>query len=113
MAVNWVTPEGVSVCWVTQMVVKQELRGLGIAEAMLAEVKRSALVQYDVFGIVSAHPHAIMAVCRVFGGYGVEMLDMEFMRERAARCMEFCPVRYVREGNLRGTLWGLEGGDVA
>jgi len=95
------------------MVVKEGMRGLGLAEAMLMEVKKSSVMQYDVFGIVSAHPHAIMAVCRVFGGYGVEELDMEFMRERAATCMEFCPVRYVREGILRGTLWGLEGGNVA
>jgi len=113
IAVNWVTPDGTSVCWITQMVVREDMRGIEVAEAMMREVRKSAVVQFDVFGIVSCHPHAIMAVCRVFGGYGVEELDMNFMRAKAANCMSYSPVMYVREGHLHGTLWGIEVGDVA
>lgn len=94
------------------MVVKTEYRSKGVAEAMLRELKRWAGVKWDVVGIASVHPHATMAVCRVFGNHAVEALDLEFMRMQAAPCMAWSPVRYVREGRLHGTLFGMGTGDA-
>ena len=105
---NWVTPEGVKVCWITQMLVKTEMRSHGIAEAMLYELKRAAGTgAFDVFGIVSSHPHAIMALCRACGHHSVEEMDLHLLRTQAAPCMAYSPVRYIREGKMNGSLWGL------
>jgi hypothetical protein len=59
-------------------------------------------------GILSSHPFAILAALRVFGR-GVEDVDLEMTRTRAAAVMRSCPVRYVRNAKLRGSLF--EGGE--
>ncbi|TGO51163.1 hypothetical protein BCON_0167g00160 [Botryotinia convoluta] len=69
----------------------------------------------EMVGILSSHPFALMAVLRVWGR-GVEDIsrDLEMMKGSVKEVMEGCPVGYVKEARLRGSLFGeRDGGAVA
>lgn len=50
------------VCWITQVVVHQDFRGLGIATRLFNKLKTDGDA---VFGIISSHPAALMALSRI------------------------------------------------
>ncbi|KAA8620207.1 hypothetical protein PtrSN002B_007440 [Pyrenophora tritici-repentis] len=98
-ACRWVV-DGVSICWITQLVVHSEFRRQGLAARLLREAGDS-----DVCGIMSSHPAACLAAARAFGDGCVTAQDLEFMHVNARAVMEASPVAYVREAVLRGKLF--------
>lgn len=51
-------------------------------------------------GILSSNPFAIKSVLSVF-----EALDLEFIRDNAEDILRSCPVEYVRDAVVRGSLF--------
>ncbi|TGO19076.1 hypothetical protein BTUL_0006g01120 [Botrytis tulipae] len=96
-----------SVLWITQLCVDGRYRNRGVAKRMLGHLKG----EEEMVGILSSHPFALMAVLRVWGR-GVEDVDrdLEMMKGTVKEVMEGCPVGYVKEARLRGSLFGEGGG---
>lgn len=99
--------EWVHVVWITQLVVSQPYRRLGIATTLIQHVQ-DTFRDWRYAGVLSAHPAAIQAVGRVFGtgGGGVGLVELEDTRRFAKEVMESAPVEYVRKAELRGRLFG-------
>lgn len=103
----------VTVCWVTQLVVHSSYRGRGVAKRMLSALKTVPEAEGEgkrVYGILSSHPFACMALIRAFGSVepGLDRgdcVDLEFMRRCAADVMAASPVPYVRDAKLCGSLF--------
>lgn len=98
--------EGRPMVWITQLCVSSEYRNQGIAKKLLEALRQKE----RAFGILSSHPFAILAVLRVFGG-GPEDVDLEMTKRYARAVMDSCPVGYVKEGKLRGTLFSGDSKD--
>jgi hypothetical protein len=108
-------------CWVTQLCVDPEFRGMKLATNVFHKWKHSAswpdisqiLIELGKgendsgFGILSSHPAAVMAALRAFGR-GLEEVNLEMVREHARGIMDSSPVAYVRNAKLRGSLFGAE-----
>lgn len=101
-APSWIDGER-PVYWITQLCVSSAYRNQGIAKKLL-ETLRDGNRDICGVGILSSHPFAIAAVLRVFGN-GMENVDMEMMRVHARKVMSTCPVPYVREAKLHGSLF--------
>jgi predicted GNAT family acetyltransferase len=99
LATRWVH-EGHKMIWITQLCVSKEFRNQGIAKQLLEALRTNELG----VGILSSHPFAILAVLRVFGS-GPEDVDLEMTQQHARAIMESCPVGYVQEAKLRGSLF--------
>jgi hypothetical protein len=97
---RWVSPGGNVVLWVTQLCVSSKRRNSRIATRLLQELRQK---EDTYVGILSSQPFALSAVLRVFGN-GLENTDLETTRKCAKDVMESCPVRYVREAKIRGSL---------
>lgn len=54
-----------NVCWITQIVVDQNYRGLKIATRLLEKLKSDKDV---LFGIIASHPAALMALAKTAAG---------------------------------------------
>ena len=101
-------------CWITQLVVHSAHRNRGVATAML----RGLWGGEDVwaYGIASAQPFACMALARACdggradgGSGGIAGVDLSFLRDDVEGVMKASPLRYVREGKVRGTLFNRDG----
>ncbi|KAF7947112.1 uncharacterized protein EAE97_004361 [Botrytis byssoidea] len=105
-AVRW-QHKDLSILWITQLCVDGKCRNRGVAKRMLGHLKG----EEEMVGIFSSHPFALMAVLRVWGR-GVEDVDrdLEMMKGTVKGVMEGCPVGYVKEAKLRGSLFGEGGG---
>lgn len=51
-----------TVCWITQLVVRKDQRDRGIATFLLKQVRSP---EHTAFGLVSSHPVACLALCRL------------------------------------------------
>ncbi|KAH9216827.1 hypothetical protein DL95DRAFT_362868 [Leptodontidium sp. 2 PMI_412] len=102
-ATRWMY-KGKSILWVTQLCVHLEYRNEGIAKGLLSALNTNE--DYAI-GILSSHPFSISAVARVFGN-GLEDVDLYTMRLEARDIMATCPVTYVRDAKLRGSLFEHE-----
>ncbi|KAF3040979.1 hypothetical protein E8E12_009318 [Didymella heteroderae] len=80
------------VCWVTQLCVRKEYRLRGVATALLKHLKHN---DDHVFGILSSHPAALMALLRALGP-GLEAVDLDFMREHAQNVLVTSPVDAIK-----------------
>ena len=60
-------------------------------------------------GILSSHAHAVPAVMHVYGRSSQEF-DLSMTRDCAREIMDSCPIQYVRDANLHGSLSEV-GGD--
>ena len=107
LATRWVH-EGHKMIWITQLCVSKEFRNQGIAKQLLEALRTNE----RGVGILSSHPFAILAVLRVFGS-GPEDVNLEMTQQHARAIMESCPVGYVREAKLRGSLFQGAVGDGA
>lgn len=96
---RWVY-EDVSMVWITQLCVSSKYRNQGVAKKLLETLRRKA----HGFGILSSHSFAISAVLRVFGG-GLGDVELNMTKHHARAVMESCPVGYVKEAKLRGSLF--------
>jgi len=103
-ATRW-THEGENFCWIAQLVVATSFRRRTIATRLLQELLRGERgVVECTFGVLSSQPATIMACLRAFGA-GLEEVDLRVTRDWARSVMDSCPVRYVREARLHGSLF--------
>lgn len=96
---RWVY-EGRQMLWVTQLCVSNKFRNQGIAKKLLEALRQDECC----VGILSSHPFAILATLRVFGR-GPADVDLETTKYHARAVMKSCPVGYVKEAKLRGSLF--------
>jgi len=94
--------EGHPIVWITQLCVSSKFRNRGMAKKLLDALRQKGDCG---FGILSSHPFAILAVLRVYGG-GPDNVNLKMMKLHARKVMDSCPVGYVKEAKLRGTLFG-------
>jgi len=129
-ACEWLSA-GRPILWITQLVVHPRFRGHGIAKNMLKKLERPYIYGY---GIVSSHAHAIMAATRAFGRKSEDAPEdapaclrtvrehaaqarvqqsLNFIQEHAVKVMKRSPIRYIREAEVHGTLFGDVGDNVS
>lgn len=115
-----------SVCWITQLVVHREYRERGLAAGLLNELKEN---DDDIYGLMSSHPAACVAAARIFGGEyplqncfvnailtvvdTINAVKLGFIGDHAEGIMKASPISYVKDAELRGSLFGTEGTDGA
>lgn len=88
------------IVWITQMAVKEEWRGQGIAKRLLRKVYETFGPGYtSMVGILTTNPVALKAVMSVFGSFGGNVTEEKFVRRVTKRALEVCPVEYVRDAN--------------
>jgi hypothetical protein len=102
-ATRW-TYEGRKMCWITQLCVSSEYRNKGLAKILLENLREGETDRG--FGILTSHPYAILAALRVYGR-GPHEVDLKMTKEHAAAIMQSCPVNYVNEAKLHGSLFGV------
>lgn len=91
------------VVWVTQLVVHPSHRSQGTAKALLHALPKE---EVEKIGALSSSPFAIAAVLRAFGR-GIEHVEdvSGWTGVSAQEVMASCPVQYVRDAKVRGTLF--------
>ncbi|KAF1956378.1 hypothetical protein CC80DRAFT_492613 [Byssothecium circinans] len=99
-ACRW-TYNGRTVCWVTQLVVHHDFRERGIAVSLLNQIRQD---DDEVYGLMSSHPAACLAAAKAFGS-GISSVRLDFIRKHAAAVMKASPVGYVKDADLRGSLF--------
>ncbi|KAF3063906.1 hypothetical protein GL218_02569 [Daldinia childiae] len=92
---------GMTVCWITQLVVVEEYRERGLATGLLRAMREDT---DDVYGIASSHPAACLAAAKAFGTT-IERVSLNFIAKNAASIMEASPISYIRDSALRGSLF--------
>ncbi|KAL8717315.1 MAG: hypothetical protein Q9225_005432 [Loekoesia sp. 1 TL-2023] len=102
-ACRWVH-DNKNVCWVTQLVVHQDCRERGLAMGLLNELRHH---DDDIYGIVSSHPAACLAAAKAFGSH-ISLVRLDFIKEHAEEIMRASPIRYVKDAQLRGSLFKPE-----
>ncbi|OAG06282.1 uncharacterized protein CC84DRAFT_1164585 [Paraphaeosphaeria sporulosa] len=100
--------QGRQVCWITQLCIDPELRSQKLATKILLALRDGE--KDRGFGILSSHPHAILAALRAFGR-GIEEIDMDIVKLHARGILDASPVDYVKSCKLKGTLFGEKGDD--
>jgi hypothetical protein len=88
--------------WITQLCVSSEYRNRGYAKGLLENLGQSD--NDRAFGSLSSHPFAILAVLRVYGR-GVEDVNFDMTKAHARSIMQSCPVAYVTQAKLHGSLF--------
>ncbi|KPI45758.1 uncharacterized protein AB675_866 [Cyphellophora attinorum] len=109
-ATRWVH-QGRRMCWIAQLVVSSYYRNLRIATELLRKLQEQEQGEEQAFGILSSHPFAIRAALRAFG-HGLEKVNLSMTQKYAATTMASCPIVYVREAKLRGSLFGESGAET-
>ncbi|KAI5845292.1 hypothetical protein DFP73DRAFT_513051 [Morchella snyderi] len=90
------------VCWITQVVVDRNYRGVGLATTLLSKFKTSTDVLY---GIMSQHPAAIMALKRAVLGTGISYHDLSYTQAYAREVLQKSIIEAHKDVVLRGTLF--------
>ncbi|KAH8155763.1 uncharacterized protein LAJ45_00773 [Morchella importuna] len=90
------------VCWITQVVVDKNYRGVGLATALLSKFKTYTDVLY---GIMSHHPAVIMALKRAILGTGVSYHDLSYTQAYARDVLQGSIIETHQDVVLRGTLF--------
>lgn len=98
------------VVWITQLVVRSGFRNRGVAKSMLGCLRSEFETQEGknggemdgkgCVGILSSHPFAVKSVLSVFGS-----INLGFIKTHAKDVMRGCPVDYVGNAKLRGSLF--------
>lgn len=102
-ACRWIY-NGKSVCWVTQLVVHRDFRERGIAASLLNQIRQQ---DDDIYGIMSSHPAACLAAAKAFGN-SLSPMRLDFIRQHASAVMKASPVSYIKDAELRGSLFNAE-----
>lgn len=99
--------EGQQVCWVTQLVVHRDYREQGLATGLLTRLHRDddGGGGGTVFGIMSSHPAALLALSRACAGQCIAEIPLAFARDHAAGILASTPTSYVRDAKLCGSLF--------
>ncbi|KAI1739674.1 hypothetical protein F4680DRAFT_421165 [Xylaria scruposa] len=93
--------DGMTVCWVTQLVVVKGYRERGLATSLLRALREDT---DDIFGIASSQPAACLAATKAFGTT-IERSSLDFIAKNAGSIMKASPVLYIRDSRLRGALF--------
>jgi hypothetical protein len=70
--------DGMTVCWVTQLVVHKDYRENGLATGFLTSLRKTT---DDIYGIMSSNPAACLAAAKSFGTT-IEKISLDFIRKR-------------------------------
>ncbi|TDL23852.1 hypothetical protein BD410DRAFT_153131 [Rickenella mellea] len=95
---------GKKIAWITQLVVHDEYRSQGIAGRLIG-CAMLAIQNISVFGIISSHPWAVLALMRV-AGIPTPDLDLDFISQHGAACLRAVGVPYATEDMLVGSAFG-------
>ncbi|KAK3174280.1 hypothetical protein OEA41_001524 [Lepraria neglecta] len=60
-----------------------------------------------IYGLMSSHPAACLAAAKAFGS-GINTVAVGFIRDNAEAIMESSPISYVKDAELRGSLFNPE-----
>lgn len=91
--------------WITQLVVSVAVRKRYIATSLLQMLKvHSPFRDITAIGLVSSHPAACHALAK-YASVPIQSIDLGFCRQNARAILEGSPVGYVREMQLRGSLF--------
>ncbi|KAJ6013285.1 Acyl-CoA N-acyltransferase, partial [Penicillium herquei] len=102
-ACRW-SHKGLTVCWITQLVVDKKFRNIGLATSLLNALRQKT---DNVYGIMSSHPAACLAAAKVFGG-AIERLPLKYIATNASSILKSSPIQYIRDAKVHGTLFGDE-----
>ncbi|KAK0655420.1 hypothetical protein B0T16DRAFT_317604 [Cercophora newfieldiana] len=94
--------KGRQVCWVTQLVVHHEFRERRLATGLLAKLRR---VEDEIFGIMSSHPAACMALSKACADFALPNIPLDFAQVHATTVIASSPIAYVQDAKLRGSLF--------
>jgi len=104
-ATSWHCGQDV-VGWVTQLVVEKTHRRRYIATTLLQTLKAHEWSsKLTVFGLASSHPAAVNALVK-FSSLPMSELDIDFIGHKARAVVESATVRYIKNAELRGSLFG-------
>ncbi|KAJ6544322.1 hypothetical protein B0H19DRAFT_957043, partial [Mycena capillaripes] len=99
------TCEGSEICWITQLVVSREHRRRAIATILL-QLLPGPEFDCAAFGLVSSHPAACLALLKRTRWFiRLSPLDVNFIKANAQRILDTSSVSYLKDGQLRGSLW--------
>lgn len=119
------------VCWITQMVVHRNFRGVGIATRLLNKLKTGSDA---LFGIISSHPAALVALSTVASGSSLQYqhcsaffycwnrredsefqltppgtsisnANLDFIRKHVSQVLRGSNIDYLRSTKLHGSLF--------
>ena len=93
-----------TMCWITQLVVDKNFRDLGLATSLLLTLKRTT---DNIYGIMSSHPAACLAAAKAFYG-SIEKVSLNYIATEADGILKSCPIPYIRDAKLHGTLFNDE-----
>lgn len=117
-ACRW-SHNGKAVCWVTQLVVHSDFRERGLAASLLNHLRQDDDV---IYGLMSSHPAACLAAAKAFGSQshttlqccdldadiligGISTVAVGFIKDSAEAIMKASPITYVKDAELRGSLF--------
>ncbi|KAL2185753.1 hypothetical protein L209DRAFT_754203 [Thermothelomyces heterothallicus CBS 203.75] len=104
-ACRW-TYQGRRVCWVTQLVVHRDFRKRRLATRLLEKLRKN---DDEVFGIMSSHPAACIALSKACSEFSFPHVPLGFMRTCAREVMAGSPIPYVRDAEICGSLFQPDG----
>ena len=110
------------ICWVTQLVVHSEFRERGLAFGLLNYLRQD---DDAIYGIMSSHPAACLAAAKAFGSEcnatvphiafsadvlvgGINTVAVGFIHDNAEAIMKLSPISYIKDAELRGSLFDPE-----
>ncbi|KAF2105687.1 hypothetical protein BDV96DRAFT_534778 [Lophiotrema nucula] len=105
-ACRW-TDDDKTICWVTQLVVHRDYRERGIAVSLLNQIRE---YDDDIYGLMSSHPAACLAAAKAFN-HGINTVQLDFIRKHAGAVVRASPISYVKDADLRGSLFDNEESD--
>ena len=87
--------------WITQLVVSSPHRSQGVAGTLISMAKNS-VEDVVVVGLVSSHPHAVIALCNACNCIPV---DLKFIADHAEDVVKACNIPYLSESQLVGSIF--------
>ncbi|KAI0737885.1 hypothetical protein C8Q80DRAFT_1222624 [Daedaleopsis nitida] len=104
-AVKWRYGDSDVVGWVTQLVVRADMRRQHIATDLLRRLKLHRwFANVTMLGVASSHPAACHAVCKIIDRTP-KNLDLRFVAEHAAAVLRCSSVSYLKDAQVRGSLF--------
>lgn len=112
--------QGMTVCWITQLVVHSNFRERGLAVGLLNQLRQD---DDAIYGLMSSHPAACLAAAKAFGSKrnatcidvdtdvllgGINTVAVDFIRDNAEAVMTLSPINYVKHADLRGSLFNAD-----
>ena len=93
--------KGLTVCWITQLVVDKSFRNIGLATTLLNALRCNT---DNIYGIMSSHPAACLAAAKVFCG-AIERVSLDYIVTQADAILKSSPIPYIRDARPHGSLF--------